>query len=301
MRAMLPLRFIVICSAMASFQGAATASRPAAASAPASRRVFSRKEFDDHIRDKVNKLIPGPEFRYCVEQPFVVISDAGPEELERYVKKTVRWAVNLLRNEYFSKDPARILDVWLFKDKESYEKHIRLIFHDEPTTPFGYYSSRDDALIMNIATGGGTLVHEIVHPFIEANFPACPSWLNEGLGSLYEQCEERDRRIRGRTNWRLAGLQEALRKGDDVLFEEFTAQTTQQFYADRRGVNYAQARYLCYYLQEKGLLNKFYHDFHAAAATDPTGYKTLCATLGKPDMKEFYKTWREFSLNLKFP
>ena len=24
---------------------------------------------------------------------------------------------------------------------------------------------------MNISTGGGTLVHEIVHPFIEANFP----------------------------------------------------------------------------------------------------------------------------------
>ena len=35
---------------------------------------------------------------------------------------------------------------------------------------------------MNISTGGGTLVHEIVHPFIEANFPACPPWLNEGLG-----------------------------------------------------------------------------------------------------------------------
>ena len=40
---------------------------------------------------------------------------------------------------------------------------------------------------MNIATGGGTLVHEIVHPFMAANFEQCPSWFNEGLGSLYEQ------------------------------------------------------------------------------------------------------------------
>ena len=48
---------------------------------------------------------------------------------------------------------------------------------------------------MNISTGGGTLVHEIVHPFIQSNFPNCPSWFNEGLGSLYEQCRERNGKI----------------------------------------------------------------------------------------------------------
>ena len=56
---------------------------------------------------------------------------------------------------------------------------------------------------MNIATGGGTLVHEIVHPFIAANFPACPAWLNEGLGSLFEQSGEHDGHIVGYANWRL--------------------------------------------------------------------------------------------------
>ena len=42
------------------------------------------------------------------------------------------------------------------------------------TTPYGYYSAAHRALIMNIATGGGTLVHEIVHPFVRANFPQMP-------------------------------------------------------------------------------------------------------------------------------
>jgi len=28
------------------------------------------------------------------------------------------------------------------------------------------------------------LVHEIVHPFMRANFPECPAWFNEGLASL---------------------------------------------------------------------------------------------------------------------
>jgi hypothetical protein len=59
---------------------------------------------------------------------------------------------------------------------------------------------------MNIQTGGGTLVHEIVLPFMEANFPQCPPWFNEGLGSLYEASSERDGEIIGLLNWRLKGL-----------------------------------------------------------------------------------------------
>ena len=66
-------------------------------------------------------------------------------------------------------------------------------------------------VVMNIATSGGTLVDEIVHPYMAANFPECPSWFNEGLASLYEQCGEENGRIHGDTNWRLAGLQKAIR------------------------------------------------------------------------------------------
>ena len=40
---------------------------------------------------------------------------------------------------------------------------------------------------MNIGPGPGTLSHELVHPYMEANFPNVPAWFNEGLASLYEQ------------------------------------------------------------------------------------------------------------------
>ena len=36
-------------------------------------------------------------------------------------------------------------------------------------------------------------------------------------------------------------------------FKELTAMTSGEFYNEDRGTNYAQARYLCYYLQERGL------------------------------------------------
>jgi len=126
-------------------------------------------------------------------------------------------------------------------------------------------------------------VHEIVHPFVEANFPACPAWFNEGLGSLYEQSAERNGRIVGLTNWRLRGLQEAVRKDQLPSFRELCTTTTSEFYYEDKGTNYAQARYLCYYLQEAGLLEKYYHAFRAAHQKDPSGYETLKAVLQRDE------------------
>ncbi|HYW77995.1 MAG TPA: hypothetical protein VE890_00395, partial [Thermoguttaceae bacterium] len=196
---------------------------------------------------------------------------------------------------------TEILDIWLFKDKESYEKHTKEIFGHEPSTPYGYFSASDAALVMNIGTGGGTLVHEIVHPFIAANFPACPAWLNEGLGSLYEQSNSRDGQIVGMTNWRLAGLQKAIANKRVPSFRDLCTTTEHQFYRMDEGTNYAQARYLCYYLQEQGLLRTFYHRFHADQKEDPTGYKTLQAVLGRDDMAEFQRDWEAYVMKLRFP
>jgi hypothetical protein len=154
---------------------------------------------------------------------------------------------------------------------------------------------------MNIATGGGTLVHEIVHPFMASNFPQCPAWLNEGLGSLYEQCEEKDGRIHGLTNWRLVGLQEAIKAKTMPSIEKLVKTTTAEFYGKGSGVHYAEARYLCYYLQEKDLLAKFYRDFHADAVSDPTGCGTLKKVLGRDDLSAFQKSWEAYVLNLRFP
>jgi hypothetical protein len=52
------------------------------------------------------------------------------------------------------------------------------------------------------------------------------------------------------------------------------------FYHSNTG--YAQARYLCFYLQEKGLLHRYYDGSSAGVAADPTGYKTLVRVLGNP-------------------
>lgn len=262
---------------------------------------FTSADYAQHILELKKKLPSHGDFTIVVQPPFVVIGDESPNTVRRRAEDTVKFAVDRLKRDFFRRDPAEILDIWLFKDDASYRRNAKTIFNDEPTTPFGYYSSTNKALVMNIATGGGTLVHEIVHPFMRANFAECPPWFNEGLGSLYEQSCDRDGHIRGLTNWRLRGLQDALR-GDGVpTFEALTAMDTDAFYERDRGTNYAQARYLCYYLQEKGLLVEFYHAFVAAQADDPTGYKTLQATLNETDMAAFQRKWEKYVLKLTFP
>jgi hypothetical protein len=267
---------------------------PALTATPA---AHTAREFDEHVA-ALKRRLPSTQFTIVVEQPFVVVGDGGREAVEQSARQTVKWAVDLLKRDYFTKDPAEILDVWLFKDSESYEKHRNSLFGPGPDTPYGYYSAQHKALVMNISTGGGTLVHEIVHPFVEANFPDCPAWLNEGLGSLYEQSGERDGHIIGYTNWRLPGLQKAIREGRVRPFRELTALNATDFYTKETGTNYAQARYLCYYLQERGLLTRFYKEFYANRAADPTGFDTLKRVLAVEDMDAFQRDWQTFVLGL---
>ena len=284
------------------------------------------------------------DFSIVVQKPFVVIGDQPPAEVRRWATGTIQWAVDRLKQEYFERDPEALLDIWLFKDEASYNKHTREIFGDTPDTPFGYFSHQHQALIMNIDTGGGTLVHELVHPFMAANFPECPAWFNEGLASLYEQSGESRGRIVGRTNWRLAGLQEVIApkpkpKPDqppraeadakpgteaDGLAEPVAAEppveperpkplpsfrtlcgtTTYEFYNEDPGSNYAQARYLCYYLQQQGLLRDYFRQFRRNVRNDPTGYETLKSVLEVKDeagMANFEQAWKAWVLRLRYP
>ena len=70
---------------------------------------------------------------------------------------------------------------------------------------------------------------------------------------------------------------------------------------DEYSDNYAQSRYLLYYLQEKRLLRRFYREFTKNKKDDPGGYKTLQTLLKEKDMRDFQKRWEAWVLKLTFP
>ena len=86
-----------------------------------------------------------------------------------------------------------------------------------------------------------------------------------------------------------------------VSFRELCGASSTGLYRRGKGDNYAQARYLCYYLQEKGLLVRFYREFRKNCAADRTGYNTLCAVLGRLDMVAWQREWERWVLGLRFP
>lgn len=243
----------------------------------------------------------GPSgFHVVVERPFVVIGDESPDQVAARAAGTVRWAVERLRAEYFAADPTELIEIWLFGTAAAYERWATELFGGPPDTPYGYYTHEHQALVMNIATGGGTLVHEIVHPFVAANFAACPSWFDEGLASLYEQSAEHDGRIWGLPNWRLPDLQRAIGNRALPSSRALTATGDRPFYDDDPGTHYAHARYLCLWLQEHGLLREYYHAFVAAAADDPTGHGTLATVVGARDMAKWDQKWQRWVLGLRW-
>lgn len=252
--------------------------------------------------------VPGCRWAVRVEAPFVVVTNGSERSCQRWAEGTIRGAIKRLRARYFSKHPSEVITIWLLVDRVSYQATCRALTGDEPGTPYGFYSPTRRLMLMNIATGGGTLVHEIVHPYVRANFPDAPAWLNEGLGSLYEQSSFADGDIKGLVNWRLRGLKRAIAGKQLPTVERLCALSDDAFYARGRhralssGNHYAMARYLLLYLQGQGKLKRFYHAYHAARKDDPTGYATLRATLGEEgqDMAAFQRSWERWASGLSY-
>jgi hypothetical protein len=222
-------------------------------------------------------------FHVVVEAPFVVIGDEGTEQVEQRAAGTVRWAVAQLRKTYFADLPTQPLEIWLLADEAAYQSVSQNRFDITPPSPFGFYASQHRALVINIARGSGTLVHEIVHPLMAHNFPNCPVWFDEGLASLYEECTEQDGQIWGLPNWRLRRLRHWLDSDALPSFESLCSLSRNDFYGEHAARNYAQARYLCLYLQHHDKLPSLYRTMHANRATDPSGWQSLCNVLYEID------------------
>jgi hypothetical protein len=280
--------------------------------------------------------------------PFVVIGNGTAAAVRDDAAQTVAWARDLLKRDYFARDPGAILSIWVFRDEGSYRSGVSALFGPfSVDTPYGYYSPCERALVMNIGYGYGTLVHEMVHAYMDANFPDAPVWLNEGLASLYEQpsCraepgavsdppvaaaeatsgrlagdlslsrqknaerspEEiaelacaRHGHMRGGLNWRLRGLQDALRRGTAPSFERIGDAGRLSFNGKDSGALYATSRYLLYWLQEKEVLVRYFHAFRARRGTDSSGMRILSELLGRP-LPELRREWEGYVSGLTLP
>jgi hypothetical protein len=264
------------------------------------RRLEKKKRLSDYVQ-ALKKILPNEQFTIVVWLPFFVISDEEADDVVFRTERTIDWAAKNLRAAFFKKDPPWTC-IWLFKDQESYKTCMEKWHGKRRHLPGGFFSENSNAMVMDISLGNGVIVHEMVHAFMRANFPKCPTWFEEGLASLYNRCNEESGEICGHPDDYLKELQRTFCDQNNLPLAKLLAMSFKEFHIKvNEWRNYSLARHLCYYLQQEGLLKLFYHDFHENHHNDPTGFKTLKRVVGYEDMQQFQKDWEKFVIESPTP
>lgn len=195
----------------------------------------------------------------------------------------MRSALAALTNGRFGKKPDRAISVYLFPNAATYEAFCTKKYAAPCIAHFGFYEPGARYMVMNIGLGLGTLTHEIVHPLVEADFPGAPTWLNEGIASVFEQpLLPRAGEIHGGKNWRHPRLKKALTSAERATthLDGLFTMSDETFRGNNEDLHYAMARYVCQWLDERGKLWAFYQKWRDDFANDPTGEKSFRAVVG---------------------
>lgn len=253
----------------------------------------------DRVADALAEQL-GEGCAVVVHAPFVVAGNLSSDELEEWHQRTIGPAARAMAASYFSVAPNRPVTVLLFRDEQSYNHYAHALYGEAGISVFGYYKPSQRVLVMNIATGGGTLVHELTHALMDFDFPRVPDWFNEGLASLHEQCRIRDDEsgIDGLENWRLPILQQAIEQRRLRSLESLL--TDDDFRTDNVGLNYAHARYFCLYLQRQGKLEEYFRRFRAERRQDPRGAATVAALFAPLSWSELDQQFQAWVQGLKW-
>lgn len=252
-------------------------------------------------RGKAIKGQLGEKCEVILGAPFVVAGDMREAELQDWYERTIRPAAVAMGHRYFTRQPTEPITVLLFSSKESYEHYADKLYRDRGISIYGYYKPRERTLVMNIATGGGTLVHELTHALVAFDCPDVPDWFNEGLASLHEQCRFREDDdgpwVEGLVNWRLPRLQKELEAKRVPSLATFIRDD--DFRGERESVNYAQARYFCMFMQKRGKLEAYYAALRKHIAKDPHGERAIREVFPDLTWEELDAEYQQFVRELK--
>jgi hypothetical protein len=224
----------------------------------------------------------GKPWPLVLRSPFAIVGDAPVAELETIADEVLAPTRRALATDYFDRDPSEPILVVLLSSSDAYRLTLESLGYGRQAEYSGLYHREERMMVLNLSTGRGTVAHELTHALAHADFPNLPEWFDEGLASLHEESEfsADGLHLIGRDNWRRRFLEEALERDcwkslDRLLTEPFAE-------PDFAALDYALARNLCLYLQERGLLAALYRKCRSGASGDPSGRVALERLCGKP-------------------
>ncbi len=201
-----------------------------------------------------------------VREPFVIGGDLPEAELDRRYQETIAPAARAMATQYFSTGPDEPITLLLFGGESAYRDYANRLLGVERPPSNGFYRPHLRTVIVNTAAGEQSLLHELTHALMAFDFPDPPDWFGEGLAALHEQCRVEDGRLVGLSGGRLEVLRSAM--AEDRLRPLEALVGSDGFHAENESLNYAQARYFCLYMQERGVLAECYRLLRAGRKRD---------------------------------
>lgn len=206
---------------------------------------------------------------------WVVAVDSGKSAERHYVEGVRDFHAFFTRHLFGDLPPDTQFLVVVGDYPEALLEFTRTLYPDSAFTsraPFmGYYNRRDNLLLATVYGGYGTLLHEMMHGLVSADFPEAPGWLDEGLATLYDRTQWRGNRLVPLPNWRLDNV-----SNDDfhdlAFFMRFAGNPPLD------STDLAALRMLYMYLDETEQLRQFYERVKATGSQ--ANLPVLLAELG---------------------
>lgn len=278
-----PMLLVGLCYFVAGPKTGSSSSREIASLPPRLSQDDGLAAACQRAAEHYRTLLPR-DWNYVVRPPYLLGGDLPASDLEDVYRHTLAPTARALGVEYFDRSPTEPIAILLLSSDDSYRRCTEFLGHGDRDEYAGIYVRAERRLVLNYSTGAGTVAHELTHALAHVDFPEMPQWFDEGLASLHEECQFSDDGLRliGSPNWRGNLLRQASDAHRLPSLEEFV---TKRFGASANApLDYAQARYLCLFLQERRLLGPFYRKCRANVAVDPTGGWSLAAVLGHDDI-----------------
>lgn len=229
-----------------------------------------------------------------IRPPYVLAGDMSEGVLERLHREVVLPTERALKVAFFDAEPTEPITIVAFAKEPGFREFARRVDRRGADSYYGYYLRNHRRLVVNLATGAGTLAHELTHALAHFDFPNMPEWFDEGLASVFEQSEfkEAGHRLSGTDNWRVHQVLRAIH--DNQLRSTGDLVQGRSVRANNEAIDYAHSRYICLFLQEQQLLEPFYRKLRSRSEIDPTGWETLCEVLARDTTKAVdtdFKRW----------
>ncbi|MCE5326580.1 MAG: PDZ domain-containing protein [Planctomycetaceae bacterium] len=165
----------------------------------------------------------------------------------------------------------------------------------------GFYHPASRTLIS--IDRGRTLLHEYTHALHHADQAAAnqlhPIWITEGLATLFEAAEITPEGLKPVADPRLGVVQRAIHTGSCPPLKWLLGCDDKLFMKDP-SLTYSQARYVMFYLYQRGQLDAWYATYKEGFAQDPTGQVAMERVLGQA-IEGLDRTWKSWAARVEVP